>query len=54
MEGSDLMTMVRNDCSVELAGSDDKNRDIWGSVSCFAQASSTEISGAQLKYLQEV
>lgn len=28
MEGSDLMTVVRNDCSVASAGKDDRNSDI--------------------------
>ena len=28
MEGSDLMTTVRNDCSVASAGNDDRNSDI--------------------------
>ena len=28
MEGSDLMTVVRNDCSVASAGNDDKNSDV--------------------------
>jgi len=28
MEGSDLMAMVRNDCSVASAGNDDRNSDI--------------------------
>ena len=28
MDGSDLMTIVRNDCSVASAGNDDRNSDI--------------------------
>lgn len=32
MDGSDLITVVRNDCSVASAGSDDKNRDIWSPI----------------------
>lgn len=28
MDGSDLMTVVRNDCSVASAGNNDKNNDI--------------------------
>ena len=34
MEGSDLMTVVRNDCSVASAGNDDRNSDICCDVSC--------------------
>ena len=28
IDGSDLMTVVRNDCSVASAGNDDRNNDI--------------------------
>ena len=29
IEGNDLMTVVRNDCSVASAGKDERNRDTW-------------------------
>jgi hypothetical protein len=38
MEGSELMTVVRNDCSVASAGNDDRNSDICWDVSCRAYA----------------